>query len=56
MPFSSLAVLALVYASLSHAQVFNCEVTIPPNPLAATGLATPYKVTGCDQTQFETQG
>ncbi|ORY50518.1 hypothetical protein BCR33DRAFT_846976 [Rhizoclosmatium globosum] len=28
----------------------NCVVTLPPNALSATGLSTPWTVTGCDQT------
>jgi hypothetical protein len=27
----------------------DCILTVPPNPLSAAGLATPYTVTGCDQ-------
>lgn len=48
--------LALVFAAFSNAQAFNCVVTIPPNPLTAAGLATPYKVTGCNQIDFANQG
>jgi hypothetical protein len=29
----------------------NCVLTVPPNPLSPAGLATPYTVTGCIQTQ-----
>ena len=34
----------------------NCVLTVPPNPLTATGLATPYTVTGCNQLDFSNQG
>ncbi|KIW00168.1 uncharacterized protein PV09_08210 [Verruconis gallopava] len=34
----------------------DCTMTVPANPLSATGLATPYTVTGCDQRQFADQG
>jgi len=45
------------FASLSTAQaVFDCEIAVPPNPLTAAGLATPYKVTGCNQIDFDNQG
>ncbi|CZR50853.1 uncharacterized protein PAC_00727 [Phialocephala subalpina] len=53
---SSVGLLALLFAYAKAAAVFNCVLTVPPSPLTATGLATPYKVTGCDQTQFAAQG
>jgi hypothetical protein len=47
--------LALVQqASLILAQN-ACVLTVPPNPLSATGLATPYQQSGCDQRQFADQ-
>lgn len=46
----------LFYACLAAAQTFNCDVTIPPNPLTAAGLASVYKVTGCNQIDFANQG
>jgi hypothetical protein len=30
----------------------QCSIVVPPNPLTAVGLATPYYVSGCDQTNF----
>lgn len=53
--FSAFVALAVLLAA-GNAQVFNCAITVPPNPLTAQGLATPYKMTGCDQTQFADQG
>ncbi|KAF8866483.1 hypothetical protein BDZ45DRAFT_273833 [Acephala macrosclerotiorum] len=53
---SSVGLAALLFACAEAAAVFNCVLTVPPNPLTATGLATPYKMTGCDQTQFAAQG
>jgi hypothetical protein len=48
---------ALALASLAHAQqVFDCTLTLPTNPLTAAGLATPFKLSGCDQRQFAAQG
>ena len=40
---------AVLFAYVSQAQPFNCQITVPPNPLTAQGLATPYKMTGCNQ-------
>jgi hypothetical protein len=40
---------AVLFAWVSQAQPFNCQITVPPNPLTAQGLATPYKMTGCNQ-------
>ena len=40
---------AVLFAWVSQAQTFNCQITVPPNPLTAQGLATPYKMTGCNQ-------
>jgi len=31
-------------------------MTVPPNPLTAQGLATPFTVTGCNQRDFAAQG
>lgn len=47
---------ALALASRCLAQTMNCVLTVPPNPLTAQGLATPYTMTGCDQTNFATEG
>jgi hypothetical protein len=47
---------ALALASLCLAQDFNCVLTIPPNPLTAEGLASPYKMTGCNQINFGDEG
>ena len=47
---------ALALASRCLAQTMNCVLTVPPNPLTAKGLATPYTMTGCDQTNFATEG
>jgi hypothetical protein len=46
---------ALLLGTQVSAQM-TCTLTVPPNPLSATGLATPYQVTGCDQRQFSDQG
>lgn len=52
---STLRYLALLQlASLALAQN-DCVLTVPPNPLSAQGLATPYTQTGCDQRQFADQ-
>src|SRR5579862_9339136 len=51
---SPLLLLFLLSATLLRAQ--NCTLTVPPNPLTSTGLATPYRLSGCDQRQFATQG
>jgi hypothetical protein len=51
---STLGLAAVLLATLSYAQ--NCVITIPPNPLTAAGLATPYKMTGCNQIDFGNQG
>jgi hypothetical protein len=45
----------LALASVVLAQTQNCVLEVPPNPLSAQGLATPYKMSGCDQTQFATE-
>jgi hypothetical protein len=42
-------------ASVVLAQTQNCVLEVPANPLSAKGLATPYKMSGCDQTQFATE-
>lgn len=34
----------------------DCVLTIPPNPLSSTGLATPYTLTGYNQIDFSNQG
>ncbi|OCK75323.1 hypothetical protein K432DRAFT_362278 [Lepidopterella palustris CBS 459.81] len=34
----------------------DCVLTVPPNPLSATGLATPYILNGCNQIDFSNQG
>lgn len=45
---------SLAFAALSLAQ--DCTLTLPANPLSATGLATPFTLSGCDQTQFGDEG
>jgi hypothetical protein len=45
----------LALTSVVLAQTQNCVLEVPPNPLSAQGLATPYKMSGCDQTQFATE-
>jgi hypothetical protein len=47
--------LQVVLASTVLAQTFNCILEVPANPLSADGLATPYKLSDCDQTQFATE-
>jgi hypothetical protein len=49
--------LQALLASTALAQTFgvNCFLEVPQNPLSATGLATPFKLSNCDQTQFATQ-
>ena len=42
-----LALLLLLGAVSIFAQ--NCLIVVPPNPLTATGLATPYRLQGCNQ-------
>src|ERR1700750_1010915 len=55
MPRSLLRYLALIqHAALIIAQN-DCVLTVPPNPLSAQGLATPYQQTGCDQRMFADQ-
>jgi hypothetical protein len=46
---SNVGLAALFFAYVSTAQPFNCQITVPPAPLTAAGLATPYKMTGCNQ-------
>lgn len=46
--------LSLLFAVVAYAQ--NCVLTVPPNPLTAQGLATPYTVSGCNQRDFSAQG
>ncbi|KAE9381529.1 hypothetical protein N431DRAFT_539165 [Stipitochalara longipes BDJ] len=53
---STVGLTALLFAYISQAQTFNCDIEIPPNPLTAEGLATPYKVSGCNQIDFSNQG
>lgn len=50
--FCTLAVTCLTLSALAQ----NCVLTVPPNPLTAKGLATPYTVTGCNQLDFSNQG
>ncbi|KAJ3274534.1 hypothetical protein HDV01_002662 [Terramyces sp. JEL0728] len=42
---------------LTLLQIINaqnpCVITVPPNPLSEKGLATPWEVTGCDQTNTD---
>lgn len=44
-----LCTLWLVFASVCLAQNPDCTVTVPPQPLTATGLATPYFLAGFNQ-------
>ena len=37
--------------SISYSQ--NCQLIVPPNPLSGVGLATPYILRGCDQTNVD---
>ncbi|PMD39935.1 hypothetical protein L207DRAFT_566806 [Hyaloscypha variabilis F] len=53
---STVGLAALLFAYVSQAQTFNCDLEVPPNPLTAEGLATPYKVSGCNQIDFSNQG
>lgn len=46
---STFGLAAVLLAHISQAQTFNCDIEVPPNPLTAEGLATPYKVSGCNQ-------
>jgi hypothetical protein len=41
-------------ASIAAAQ--NCMLAVPPNPLTATGLASVYQMSGCDQRNFTNEG
>jgi hypothetical protein len=34
----------------------DCVLSVPANPLTATGLSSVYQLTGCDQRQFSDQG
>jgi hypothetical protein len=54
MPSSLFGLLALTSVVLAQTQ--NCVLEVPPNPLSAQGLATPYKMTGCNQIQFADEG
>lgn len=45
--------LSVLFATAAYAQ--NCRLTVPPNPLTAQGLATPYTVSGCNQRNFATE-
>ncbi|KAF4633926.1 hypothetical protein G7Y89_g4186 [Cudoniella acicularis] len=47
---------ALAMGSTILAQTQNCVLQVPNNFLTAEGLATPYKMTGCNQTQFADEG
>lgn len=47
---------ALLASFVVSALAQNCVLTVPPNPLTAQGLATPYTVTGCNQIDFANQG
>ena len=51
-PLRAFATTAALLAGAAYAQ--DCVMTVPANPLSAAGLATPYQVTGCDQTQTAT--
>jgi hypothetical protein len=45
----------LAMTSVVMAQTMNCVLEVPNNSLTAEGLATPYKMTGCNQTVFATE-
>jgi hypothetical protein len=45
----------LVMFLVAHGHAQNCVITIPNKPLTAAGLATPHKVTGCNQINFTNQ-
>jgi hypothetical protein len=53
MSSSLLGLLAMTTAVV--AQTMNCVLQVPNNSLTAEGLATPYKMTGCNQTIFATE-
>jgi hypothetical protein len=53
MAWMALTFLSLI--SLALTQTTNCVLQVPNNPLSAEGLATPYKMTGCNQTNFATE-
>ncbi len=57
-PFSAslVGLIAVALASRCLAQTMNCVLTVPPNPLTAEGLATPYTMTGCNQIDFSDEG
>ena len=46
--------LSFLFAAAAYAQ--NCVLTVPAEPLTATGLATPYTLSGCDQTNAAAEG
>lgn len=47
-----MGLMVLAMASNILAQTMNCVLQVPDNSSTAEGLATPYKMTGCNQTQF----
>lgn len=51
--FKGSALSALLFTAAAYAQ--NCLLTVPPNPLTAKVLATPYAVSGCNQKDFANQ-
>jgi hypothetical protein len=51
----SCALVFFYFASSALGQT-TCKLAVPPNPLTAAGLATPYQVTGCNQIDFANQG
>lgn len=52
--FSKGSALYLLFAGYAYAQ--NCVITVPPNPLTAEGLMTPFTMTGCNQLDFMCEG
>jgi hypothetical protein len=40
----------------SYVLAQNCVLSVPPNPLSAQGLATPYQMAGCNQREFADMG
>jgi hypothetical protein len=43
-------IIVLFFLGLLAINAQDCTVTLPNNPLTAQGLATPYPITGCNQT------
>jgi len=43
---TTLLLLAILYCCISHTYAIDCQLVVPPNPLTAAGLATPYVLRG----------